>query len=212
MILQMPTLVLNKGWQAIDATTVIGAFGKMFAERANAICPRTYTPYPVDEWINLPVEDGDLYVKTATSKVRAPEVIVSTEYNQYPKRVVAFNRRNLWRRDNYRCQYCGCEPRMDDIEMEHILPVTAGGLSNFENCVLACTTCNRKKGGRTPEQAGMFLLKRHPDGIWRPTHGHRPKVPMWSPIFASSKKVLPKSWNAFLKDKRDELYWNVDLE
>jgi hypothetical protein len=211
-ILNMPTLVLNKGWQGIDATTVVGAFGKLFADRANAICHKTYTPYAIGSWLKLDVEQGDLYVKTTTSRVRAPEIIVSLEYNQFPKRTVAYNRKNLWRRDQFKCQYCGKEPTYDELTVDHIIPRARGGMSCFANCVLCCVVCNVKKANRTPEEAEMYLLKQGTGGIWRPTPGHRPKAPTWSPKYATGKKVIPKSWSAFLKDKRDELYWNVELE
>lgn len=68
---------------------------------------------------------------------------------------VAFSKRNVYVRDGFRCAYCG--GRRDRLSIDHIIPKSRGGKTNFENCVAACKTCNLKKGGRTPSEAGMFL-------------------------------------------------------
>jgi 5-methylcytosine-specific restriction endonuclease McrA len=68
---------------------------------------------------------------------------------------VAFSKRNVFVRDGFRCAYCG--DRRDRLSIDHIIPRSRGGRTSFENCVAACKTCNLKKGGRTPSEAGMFL-------------------------------------------------------
>jgi len=71
---------------------------------------------------------------------------------------VAFTKRNVLVRDGFRCAYCGT-PR-DRLSIDHIIPRSRGGKTSFENCVTACKSCNLKKGGRTPSEAGMYLRVR----------------------------------------------------
>jgi 5-methylcytosine-specific restriction endonuclease McrA len=68
---------------------------------------------------------------------------------------VAFTKRNVLVRDGFRCAYCG--DRRDRLSIDHIIPKSRGGKTTFENCVAACKSCNLKKGGRTPSEAGMYL-------------------------------------------------------
>jgi 5-methylcytosine-specific restriction endonuclease McrA len=68
---------------------------------------------------------------------------------------VAFSKRNVFVRDGFRCAYCGS--RRDRLSVDHIIPRSRGGRTSFENCVAACKSCNLKKGGRTPSEAGMYL-------------------------------------------------------
>lgn len=71
---------------------------------------------------------------------------------------VAFTKRNVLVRDGFRCAYCGC--RKDRLSIDHVIPRSRGGKTSFENCVAACKTCNLRKGGRTPSEAGMYLKLR----------------------------------------------------
>ena len=71
---------------------------------------------------------------------------------------VAFTKRNVFVRDGFCCAYCGS--RRDRLSIDHIVPKSRGGRTDFENCVAACKGCNLKKGGRTPSEAGMFLRHR----------------------------------------------------
>lgn len=68
---------------------------------------------------------------------------------------VAFTKRNIYVRDGFKCAYCAT--RKERLSIDHIIPKSRGGKTTFENCVAACRTCNLKKGGRTPREAGMFL-------------------------------------------------------
>lgn len=71
------------------------------------------------------------------------------------KAKVPFNKQNLMIRDNHQCQYCGITEK--NMTIDHVIPVSQGGATNWENCVLACHTCNRTKADRTPQQARMQL-------------------------------------------------------
>lgn len=74
------------------------------------------------------------------------------------KNRVPFSKKNIFIRDNYSCMYCGLKPKR--LTIDHIIPVSRGGKTNFENCVAACQLCNNKKGRRTPTEAKMFLKQR----------------------------------------------------
>ena len=71
---------------------------------------------------------------------------------------VAFCKKNVFIRDGFKCAYCGAEKLR--LTIDHIIPKSRGGKSNFENCVAACKPCNIKKGHQTPREANMFLKVR----------------------------------------------------
>jgi 5-methylcytosine-specific restriction endonuclease McrA len=71
---------------------------------------------------------------------------------------VSFTKRNVLVRDRFQCAYCGT--RRDRLSIDHIIPKSKGGKTNFENCVAACKACNLRKGGRTPSEAKMYLRAR----------------------------------------------------
>ena len=71
---------------------------------------------------------------------------------------VSFTKRNVLVRDQFQCAYCGT--RKDRLSIDHIIPKSKGGKTNFENCVAACKACNLRKGGRTPSEAKMYLRAR----------------------------------------------------
>ncbi|HEV2968692.1 MAG TPA: HNH endonuclease, partial [Pirellulales bacterium] len=107
-----------------------------------------------------------------------------------------FNRRNIFARDGNQCQYCGRHFPTSELSLDHVVPRSRGGDTCWENIVCACVSCNVKKGGRTPHEAHLKLV--------RP-----PVKPKRSPLLAV-KLGNPKyeSWKTFL----DSAYWSVDLK
>ena len=100
-------------------------------------------------------------VRSQRSAIRIPSVVVLKDYVK-PQKRVAFTRFNLFLRDEFCCQYCGSK---GDLTFDHVLPRSRGGVTSWENVVAACAPCNRRKGNRTPDEAGMKLLN----------HPHRPR-------------------------------------
>jgi 5-methylcytosine-specific restriction endonuclease McrA len=193
-VLQLPTLVLNKNWMAIMVQPVREALCKVFAETAKIIDPADYQAYTWEEWRKLTPLAGEAIIPCANGQIiRAPDVIVLQNYDQLHARLVQFNRRNLFARDKNTCQYCGKKPGTENLSVEHVIPQCQGGKSTWDNCVLACVPCNVRKGGRTPKQAGMTLLR-------------QPSKPKWSPTFRT--KIIKPTWRRFMSD----LYWNIELE
>lgn len=212
-VLTDPVLWLNKSWLPHDSKTVEESFKTVCSERG-LFLDEDYVPHDLGSWIGLPVADGKAFIQLTNRRIRVPEIMLLSEYNHIPTRKVVFCRRNLWRRDKGRCQYCGKRPDPDDVTVDHIHPKSKGGLSTFENCVLSCTACNLKKGNRLLEKSGMRLqrLKRHPNGEWSTVFYDVPKRPQWNPLYALRRKTFPKSWTAFLKNFDEALYWEVELE
>lgn len=75
-----------------------------------------------------------------------------------PEPTPALTNAALFARDQWICLYCGADGRRHALTRDHVLPTSKGGRDIWENVVAACIHCNSKKGGRTPQQAGMPLL------------------------------------------------------
>ena len=127
------------------------------------------------------VEDADAVLRTPTRAVAVPSVVRLVRYVRRPHRQkVAFNRRNLFRRDDHRCQYCG--KRASDLTLDHVLPRSRGGPTSWENVVACCRGCNARKRDRTPDEAGMALDRapRAPRFVFSSAYGLIQDVdPIW---------------------------------
>jgi 5-methylcytosine-specific restriction endonuclease McrA len=191
--LQRPTLVLNKLWQPVHVRTAAEALKKVWTNSARVVDPQDYAQYTWEDWADLRPAEGDLYINLIGTKIRIPEVITLANFDRTPRGKLSFNRKNLFIRDGWTCQYCNAHLKRSEITMDHVIPRVQGGESSFENCVAACARCNRRKAGRTPKQARMKLLT-------------VPKTPKWGPLFHCT--VVLDSWEKFVS----EMYWNVPLQ
>jgi|YNPBryunderm2012_1023409.scaffolds.fasta_scaffold01722_4 5-methylcytosine-specific restriction endonuclease McrA len=193
-ILQQPTLVLNRNWQPVHVATVARALVLLWNHRALVVDPEDFQTYTWEHWSKLQPREGEKFIQAVTIRLRVPEVVTLPHYDRVPDTYVTFSRRNLFKRDHNTCQYCGAQPGTEELTIDHVIPRSQGGPTSWTNCVVACVACNKKKGDRTPQQAGM-KLRRQP---FRPT---------WRPIYVW-KEMRIKSWSKFLS----EVYWNVELE
>ncbi len=189
------TLVLNKNWVAIDVTTVRNALIAVYQRVARAVAPEDYSIHDFDSWASLRVTDGQPCVRTVSLDIRVPEIILLTRYGAIPRKNVTFSRRNLYRRDNLTCQYCGARPGSHELSIDHIIPRSRGGHSTWQNCVLACVRCNTRKANRTLEESGLHLIR-------------TPVKPKWSPYIHIPLGRRKTSWEQFISDR----YWDVELE
>ena len=183
-ILSRPTLVLNRSWQPIHVTTVVRALVMLWNDSAKVVDPEDYRLYPWEEWMTLAPRDGGPCIRTARSRLRVPEVVALQHYDRVPLAVVTFSRRNVAKRDHYTCQYCGAQPGVEALTIDHVLPRSQGGQSSWTNCVAACVPCNARKADRTPEQAGIKLKKSPARPDWKPLYalhgpGHGPSIESW---------------------------------
>jgi len=166
----------------------------------------TYEPLKVVNWrkaVTLwcqgKVEVISVYdreVRSVSISFRLPSVIRLLRYIRIKRSFdyVPFSRANIYARDDHRCQYCGDEHSTSDLTFDHVEPVAQGGRKDWENIVTCCISCNRRKGGRTPRQAGMRLVR-------------TPRRPERAPAIRITVGLrnAPESW-------RDYLYWNVELD
>ena len=129
------------------------------------------------------VEDSSFVLRTPSTLFPVPSVVRLRRYVRRPQRQrVAFNRRNVFRRDDQRCQYCGRHAH--DLTLDHVVPRSRGGPTSWENVVACCRACNARKRDRTPEEARMRLLRtpRTPAFLFTAAYGILPDVdPAWEP-------------------------------
>ena len=188
-------LVLNRYYQPVHVTSVKRAFSLLYQGVAKAI-DEQYRLYEFADWAALSATKDS--ITTIDRTIRVPRVLVLGAYDHLPRAKVRFSRLNIYARDNDTCQYCSKQLPRSDLNLDHVNPRTQGGKTTWENVVCSCVPCNLKKGGRTPEQAGMRLLK-------------KPVRPRWTPLFRGAiRKVTYREWLPFLH-LADLSYWNVEL-
>jgi len=217
MNLDAQVLVLNRAWVPIDLTTVFEAVCKVFSDRAKFVDPETYQTYAFEDWIenwsdavDCAKVDASRIIGCPGLSIVAPEIFACTEYDGIgigkmgtrcrPK----FSRRNVMSRDRGCCQYCGKKFPLEELNFDHVVPRSQGGRTSWTNIVLSCVSCNSKKGGRTPKQAGMRLIRRPVEPVaneLRGSFGGRLRRKL-----VNTK--VPKSWEALL----GKMYWNVGMK
>lgn len=191
-------LVLNKSFLPIDTTTVKRAFCMVVSGIAKVVDSQ-YRVFDFQSWAALSVEKNGDTIGLVGRAIRVPRVIILLAFDRLPKREVRFSRYNIYARDRNTCQYCGRKLPRQELNLDHVIPRSQGGKTNWENVVCSCLACNRRKGGCSPAQAGMKL--RLP-----------PRKPKWGSNFlASIEQVLYQEWVPFL-NFIDLSYWNVELE
>ena len=160
----------------------------MYSDNAKGILVEENNVLPLDwyEWSNLNVKDNDRKIKTVRGFVKIPNVIVLNHNDKIPKQTIKFTQKSLWERDNFTCQYTGKKLSKLTGNIDHIIPKSKGGKTNWENCVLAHKEINAIKADKTPEQAGLKLLK-------------KPTAPRIMPVsFYIKNDEDIKEWNIFL--------------
>jgi len=202
--LDASVLVLNKFYMAVHVISVRRAFCLLFKNLAEVITvdDGRYVSFNFASWREVSEaralyrEPDDDFIRTVHFEIQVPRIIRLLMYDRMPRQTVKFNRRNLFARDGNRCQYCGKKHSTSELSLDHIIPRSRGGRATWNNIVCACLRCNVRKGGRTPREAGMNLIR-------------EPVEPRTSPVVSlklSHRKY--RSWKAFL----DNAYWSVELE
>src|SRR5437667_10773636 len=201
--LDASVLVLNKLFMAIHIISVRRAFCLLLKDLAEVVSLEDgqFATYDFTTWREVSVyrarhfrQEDDDWVRTSSSEIQVPRVIRLLGYEKLPKQTVKFNRRNIFARDNNQCQYCGRKFPTAELSLDHVLPRSQGGTSTWENIVCACVSCNVRKGGRTPKQAHMSLIR-------------KPEKPRRSPVLKLKlNKKKYQSWRSFL----ESAYWPVE--
>jgi 5-methylcytosine-specific restriction endonuclease McrA len=136
----MQTLLLSSTWEPIGHVDWERAMALWWSGRAELV--DTY---------------ADRVIRTVSTSYEAPAVIRYVRGRHRRGTSVRFSRHNVFQRDGGACQYCNKRLHRDEATYDHVVPKRAGGRTTWENIALACRPCNQRKGGRTPEQAGMRL-------------------------------------------------------
>jgi 5-methylcytosine-specific restriction endonuclease McrA len=196
-MLNSSVLVLNRSYLPIHVTSVRRAFSLIYQGIARAV-DEQYQTFDFDSWSQLAVARDAESIGTARGLMRIPRVIVLLSFDRVPKRHVRFSRINIFARDSFTCQYCGTRPHRAELNLDHVVPRALGGRSTWENVVCSCVDCNRRKGGRTPEQARLRLKR-------------LPARPRWTPLMnLMLSSVRYREWRPFL-NVVDASYWNTEL-
>ncbi|MCX5909349.1 MAG: HNH endonuclease [Deltaproteobacteria bacterium] len=191
-------LVLNKSFLPVHITTIRRAFCLLYAGLAKAVNEQ-YETFDYESWQHLSIERNDETIGLVNRVIKVPRVILLVAYDRVPKRRVRFSRYNIFARDRNTCQYCGKTLPRSELNLDHITPRSQGGISTWENVVCSCHVCNRRKGGKTPEEARMKLIT-------------RPRKPTWTPpLNISLREIMHKEWVPFLDFMVDVSYWNTEL-
>jgi 5-methylcytosine-specific restriction endonuclease McrA len=195
-MLNSSVLVLNRLYQPIHVTNVRRAFTLMYQGVARAV-DTEYRLFDFESWTQLSAALHDS-VGTIGRRIRVPRVIVLTSYDHLPKSRVRFSRLNIYARDQNTCQYCARIFPRHELNLDHVIPRSRGGVTSWENVVCSCIACNLHKGGRTPEEARMPLFR-------------KPFRPRWTPFFRTpTGRKTHREWIPFL-NLADASYWNAEL-
>lgn len=159
-------LVLNANFEPINICNTRRAIGMILADRASL------------------VKNGRGVIHTINLDYPRPSVIRLGQMISRPRPHILFNRREIFRRDNYTCQYCGKHSM--SLTIDHVIPKHKGGAHIWTNVVAACAGCNHRKGGKTVEEVGMHLL-------------HLPKEPPVSAMYLFGHHLQEnQDWQEFL--------------
>ncbi len=177
-VLGQHVLVLDAGYQPVNIVSARRALVLLVSGRAVA------------------VEDSGLVVRSAAAEWRLPRIIrlfIAIAHRVYRVVRVQLNRRNLYARDRFACQYCGS--LVGPFTIDHVVPRSRrtlefprGGTTSWDNCVTCCVACNHHKGNRLPSEAGMRLLA-------------QPREPRWLPPLLFRRflgDAMHQSWEAYL--------------
>ena len=185
-------LVLNKNWQAINIRTPQEAFCQMATNVATGLEIQGedfIRPVTWDEWVTLPIREGDNLVRTARGPIRVPTAIVALNYAKVPRKRPKLSTRNIRERDGNRCQYTGRVLHPDEGSLDHVVPRSRGGKNTWENLVWSSKDVNSRKGNRLPHEAGLTLLT-------------VPRAPKEKPVTALIRNAHEiADWQLFVKDK-----------
>ncbi len=165
--MEAAVLVLNANFEPINICDTRRAIGLIISGKADMVM------------------NGRGYIHTVTLLIPRPSVIRLEEMVHRPRMRVKLTRREIFRRDNYTCQYCGRHGA--DLTLDHVLPKHLGGEHAWDNVVAACPSCNHHKGGRKLDEAHMKLL-------------HPPKEPPPSAYYIFGRHLEKNNeWEQFIR-------------
>jgi 5-methylcytosine-specific restriction endonuclease McrA len=195
-VLTKKCLVLNRSYLPVHITTIRRAISLLYQDIAHAVDDQ-YRTFDFASWRDLAVPTQAEGIGLVQGAIRVPRVVLLRGYDRIPKRSVRFTRYNIYARDRHSCQYCNRRLSRSELNLDHVMPRSRGGASTWDNVVCSCHRCNRIKGGRTPEEAGMRLRR-------------RPFKPTWSPLLVEEFNLKRyKEWLPYL-GSLDGAVWSAE--
>jgi 5-methylcytosine-specific restriction endonuclease McrA len=178
-------LVLNKVWLPIHIIDTKKAMCLIYQDSAHSL-DRDYIAYDFENWLEFSrLEKTYPVVSTVRYQIAVPEIIVLTKYDKLPRHEVKYSRQTLFEQYFFKCAYCNKEFSRNDLTIDHVIPRSRGGKTDYGNTISSCKACNFKKADRTPEEAGMKLH-------------FKPKKPRWiNPLTKAGNAHPYESWKRF---------------
>ena len=139
-MLDSRVLVLNQNYEPMSVCSARRAIIMLFLEKAEVI------------------ERNHAMIHSVSLTISLPSIVRLSRFVHVKRKRIVLTRKNIIKRDNHQCQYCAT--KIGSVTVDHILPKDRGGKDTWENLVCACMKCNGKKRNRTPEEAGMPLLRK----------------------------------------------------
>lgn len=164
-MLNRHVLLLNQNYEPLSVCRARRALVMVLAQKAEML------------------ESYDLVARSVGREIPVPSVLRLNYFVHVRRREVPLTKRNILRRDNHTCQYCG--RKLSTMTTDHVIPKALRGDDSWENLVCACPECNARKGRRTPAQAQMVLRR-------------RPKKPHYFTFAVTGLGEFPESWRQYL--------------
>jgi 5-methylcytosine-specific restriction endonuclease McrA len=191
-------LVLNRLWQAVNVCSAERAFALLCTDHAQVVFEdeNGFNTFSFEDWCGYSIDHPEeSMVRTISSSIRMPRVILLSVFDRLPKKEVKFTRDHVFERDGGACQYCAQTFEKKILTLDHVIPRERGGITSWTNVVTCCLRCNQRKANRTPEEAGMRLPR-------------EPRKPHWRPFVEGSHvKRAHISWTHFLNPN----HWTADV-
>ena len=166
LAMDLQTLVLNPSMQPHRIASWQEAICLVYTEKGDVL------------------EEYEATVSSPSITFQVPAVIRLKKEMSLFKKGVKYSPLNIFTRDRHVCCYCGVKKKPREVNCDHVLPRVQGGKTTWTNIVTSCYPCNRKKGARTPAQAGMrmhyqphipkrlplapLILIKHTPDLWAP--------------------------------------------
>ena len=195
-LLSEAVLVLNRTFLPVEVTTARRAFSLLVGGQAGVL-DETFALHDWRHWQDIPPRADLETIHTPSRVFRLPRVIVLSHYDRTARHEVKFNRKNIFLRDHNHCQYCGRKCPTRDLSIDHVLPLSRGGKSVWDNVVCACLPCNARKGSRLLALSGLTLIK-------------TPIKPRWHPLMKLG--IGRQAWFEPFRSLLDVAYWTATLD
>ena len=190
-------LVLNRRFTPVTITSLKRAICLVFKGLAKVV-DEAYQIHDFASWRAISAAKDEDAIHLTNGNMRVPRVILLQFYEKLPYHRVRLCRENIYLRDKSTCQYCGRRFSRSELNLDHVVPLSQGGRTTWDNVVCSCIACNHHKGGRTPAMAGLKLLA-------------KPTEPAYSLFrLISPQESLFDAWRVYMHPI-DFAYWNLEL-